>query len=134
MRSQKPPTGWGVQQHVIDSRAQALPQTLGSHRRTRYRLSITMTIAGKINAKQLEEESTQMAERMSMLFGLNAPEFFDKALFRGFIGVLVEKNVLTTNAEENLLFDEQIPAIADDAKLVLNAELRQAILQVTSLS
>ncbi len=88
---------------------------------------------GKINAAKLEEESTQMAERMSMLFGLNAPEFFDKALFRSFIGVLLTKKVLMLNANEDLVFDEQIPQVADDAKLVLNAELRQSIMQVTAM-
>ena len=89
--------------------------------------------SGKINATQLEEQSTQMAERMAMLFGLNAPEFFDKALFRNFIGVLLEKKVLREDANQMLVFDEQITQIAEDARLVLNAELRQSILQVTSL-
>lgn len=87
----------------------------------------------KINAQTLEEESTQMAERMAILFGLNAPEFFDKALFRGFISVLKEKQVLTEDAQGLLVYDEQVAAIADDAKLILNAELRQSVLQVTSM-
>src|SRR5690554_4841916 len=38
--------------------------------------------SGKISATELEEQSTLLAERMSILFGLNAPEFFDKTLFR----------------------------------------------------
>lgn len=89
--------------------------------------------SGAINAQQLEEESTQMAERMSILFGLNAPEFFDKALFRGFISVLKDKSVVKEDDEGHLLFGEQVTQIADDAKLVLNAELRQSVLQVTSM-
>ncbi|TNC81337.1 MAG: glycerol-3-phosphate 1-O-acyltransferase [Oleiphilus sp.] len=94
---------------------------------------LTRQGSGRINAAQLEEKSTQMAERMAMLFGLNAPEFFDKSLFRNFIGVLLEKKVLTKNEEDLLVFDEQITQIAEDARLVLNAELRQSILQVTSM-
>lgn len=88
--------------------------------------------SGKLDAKELEEKSTRMAERMSILFGLNAPEFFDKALFRGFIGVLKDKQVLMEDELGKLVYDSQVDAIMDDAKLVLNAELRQAVLQVTS--
>jgi len=94
---------------------------------------LTRRGSGQINAQQLEEESTKMAERMSILFGLNAPEFFDKALFRGFISVLKDKHMITENAEGILVYDEKITGIADDAKFVLNAELRQAVLQVTSM-
>ena len=74
-----------------------------------------------------------MAERMSILFGLNAPEFFDKALFRNFISKLQEKDVVTKNSEEKLEYGEQIEQISDDARLVLNSELRQAIVQVTAV-
>lgn len=94
---------------------------------------LTRQGSGKLDATQLEEESTQMAERMSILFGLNAPEFFDKSLFRNFIGQLQEKQVLEENADGKLTYDIQVAQVADDAKLVLNAELRQAILQVTAL-
>lgn len=89
--------------------------------------------SGKLDAAQLEEQCTQLAERMAILFGLNAPEFFDKSLFRNFIGVLLEKKVLTQDPEEKIVYDEQITEIADEAKLVLNAELRQSIMQVTSM-
>jgi glycerol-3-phosphate O-acyltransferase len=102
----------------------------------RYYISVAILInkgSGQIDASQLEKQSTQMAERMSILFGLNAPEFFDKALFRNFISKLQEKNVVTTNAEEKLEYGEQIERVSGDARFVLNSELRQAITQVTSL-
>jgi len=103
----------------------------------RYYISVAILIqegSGQIEASQLEKKSTQMAERMSILFGLNAPEFFDKALFRSFINKLQEKSVVTKNADEKLEFGQQIERISEDARLVLNSELRQAIMQVTGLS
>ncbi len=102
----------------------------------RYYIAVAVLIkqgSGKLDAAELEAQSTQMAERMSILFGLNAPEFFDKSLFRNFIGKLKQKQVLVENADGKLEYDEQIEQIADDAVLILNAELRQAIIQVTSL-
>jgi len=102
----------------------------------RYYISVAILIqegSGQLDASQLEKQSTQMAERMSILFGLNAPEFFDKALFRNFISELQKKSVVTKNSEDKLVYGEQIERVSDDARLVLNSELRQAIMQVTSL-
>jgi len=102
----------------------------------RYYISIAILIqngSGKIDAAELEKQSTLMAERMSILFGLNAPEFFDKALFRNFIGKLLEKEMLTLNAADKLVFGKQVQQVIDDARFVLNAELRQAIMEVTAL-
>ena len=71
--------------------------------------------------------------RGCLLFGLNAPEFFDKTLFRNFIDRLREKGVLQLDEHNKLVYNEQIEQVADDARLILNAELRQAIIQVTSM-
>jgi glycerol-3-phosphate O-acyltransferase len=86
-----------------------------------------------LTAKELEEESTLMAERMSILFGLNAPEFFDKALFRNFIENLHRNDVITVGEDERLSYTRELEEVAEDARLVLNVEKRQAIAQVTQL-
>lgn len=88
---------------------------------------------GKISAQELEEQSTQMAQRMSILFGLNAPEFFDKSLFRKFIANLKAQETVTTNAEGKLEYTTGLDDVAEDARLVLSSEMRQSILQVTQL-
>jgi len=66
------------------------------------------------------------------LHGLNAPEFFDKALFRNLIDELMDRGVLTLNAENHIEFGERIHQVANDAKMLLNADLRRSILQVTA--
>ena len=85
---------------------------------------------GTITANKLEEQSTLMAERMSILYGLNAPEFFDKSLFRNFINNLKRDEIIQIDENGNIVYGENIDSIAEDARLVLNAELRQSILQV----
>jgi len=100
----------------------------------RYYISVAVLIqngSGNIDATELEKQSTLMAERMSIIFGLNAPEFFDKSLFRNFIGKLQEKEVVTLNEDGKLNYSDQIEQIVEDASLVLKAELRQAIMEVT---
>ncbi|MFW5823760.1 MAG: glycerol-3-phosphate 1-O-acyltransferase PlsB [Marinobacter sp.] len=89
---------------------------------------------GTLTAQELEEESTLMAERMSILFGLNAPEFFDKALFRNFIGNLQRNGVIVPGKDERLSYTRELEEVSEDARLVLNVEKRQAIAQVTRLN
>ncbi len=72
-----------------------------------------------------------MAQRISILHGLNAPEFFDKSLFRNLIDELLERDVLTLDSDSNILFAHKIENIANDAKVLLDANLRRSILQVT---
>ncbi|MEY8204774.1 MAG: glycerol-3-phosphate 1-O-acyltransferase PlsB [Bermanella sp.] len=72
-----------------------------------------------------------MAQRISILHGLNAPEFFDKSLFRNLIDEWLERDVLTLNDEGNIVFAQQIEDMASDAKILLAEDLRHSILQVT---
>ncbi|RBW50623.1 glycerol-3-phosphate 1-O-acyltransferase PlsB [Marinobacter sp. F3R11] len=88
---------------------------------------------GKITAEELEEQSTLLAERMSILFGQNAPEFFDKSLFRNFIANMQKNGVITTDDNGLLCYGKGLDEVADDARLVLSVEKRQAIQQVTML-
>ncbi len=89
--------------------------------------------SGNLTAAELEEQSTLLAERMSILFGLNAPEFFDKTLFRNFIANMQKNGVLTTDEDGRLCYGEGLDEVAEDARLVLSVEKRQAIQQVTML-
>ncbi|MFE8072382.1 glycerol-3-phosphate 1-O-acyltransferase PlsB [Marinobacteraceae bacterium S3BR75-40.1] len=103
----------------------------------RYTISIAVLRKhgpGKVTAEELEKESTLMAQRLSMLFGLNAPEFFDKTLFRNFIKNLKDNRILTTNEDGKLEYTSGLDDVAEDARLVLRSEMRQAILQVTLLA
>ena len=44
-----------------------------------------------ISRNELEKESRSIAQRLSVLHGINAPEFFDKSLFSTFSGTLKEQ-------------------------------------------
>jgi len=72
-----------------------------------------------------------MAQRMTVLYGLNSPEFVDKSLFRNFIELLRRRNVIQMSDDQRLLFGEPLLAVAADAQLVLSEQIRHSILQVT---
>ncbi|MFP5429072.1 MAG: hypothetical protein ACLGJA_25470, partial [Gammaproteobacteria bacterium] len=63
--------------------------------------------------------------------GLNAPEFFDKTLFRHFIQTLVQQGVLRPDSNGKLGHHDKLGELAEGvAKRVLSAELRLSIRQV----
>jgi len=100
----------------------------------RYYLAIALLLqsgSGIIGQEALEQRCHLMAQRMSVLHGLDSPEFFDKSLFRRFIDLLRRRNVIQTSEEGRLLFGEPLLAVAADAQLVLSEQIRHSILQVT---
>jgi glycerol-3-phosphate O-acyltransferase len=109
--------------------AEATIQTL-----ERYYLVIAVLLrAGSQNVthEALEERCHLMAQRMSILYGLDSPEFFDKSLFRNFIELLGRRQVITTAENGTLAFGEALLGVAADAQLVLSEQLRHDILQST---
>ncbi len=109
--------------------SQATVQTI-----ERYYLAIALLLqagSGQISAKQLAERCQVMAQRITMLYGFNSPEFFDRALFDNFIELLLERAVIRTDGEGKLAFDEVLERVATDAELVLSEQIRHSILQVT---
>ncbi|MBT9573353.1 MAG: glycerol-3-phosphate 1-O-acyltransferase PlsB [Pseudomonas umsongensis] len=84
-----------------------------------------------ISAEELEDLCTVMAQRLSILHGLNAPEFFDKSLFRHFIQTLLDLDVLKRDEAGKLSYHELLGELAEGAaKRVLSAEIRLSIRQV----
>jgi glycerol-3-phosphate O-acyltransferase len=87
--------------------------------------------SGILSAAALEERCYLMAQRMSLLYGLNSPEFFDKSLFRNFIELLLRRGVVQQGEDDKLAFGDPVLGVAADAQLVLSDEIRHSILQVT---
>ena len=109
--------------------AQSTVQTI-----ERYYLAIALLIragSGEITQKALEERCQLMAQRMTLLYGFNSPEFFDRALFGSFINLLRSRGVLRADAAGHLLFDDVLVEVARDAEIVLSEQIRHSILQVT---
>jgi len=109
--------------------AEATIQTL-----ERYYLAIAVLLragSGNITHEALEERCHLMAQRISILYGLDSPEFFDKSLFRNFIELLGRREVITSGENGTLEFGEPLLGVAADAQLVLSEQLRHDILQAT---
>lgn len=84
-----------------------------------------------LTAAELENTCTLTAQRLSLLDELNAPEFFDKALFRGFIQKLRERRVVWTDEAGKLDYDSALDDMVRDARVILSREMRHSILKIT---
>ena len=109
--------------------AQATVQTI-----ERYYLAISILMhAGKgvLSARALAERCQLMAQRITMLYGFNSPEFSDRAMFDNFIALLLRRKVVGADEHGNLVYDEVLERVAADAEFVLSEQIRHSILQVT---
>ena len=100
----------------------------------RYYLAISLLLkagSGRLSQEALEHQCQLTAERMSLLYELHSPEFFDRALFGNFLDLLRSRGVLATGADGRLTYDPDVlEAISADARLVLHEQIRNSILQV----
>ena len=100
----------------------------------RYYLALALLLkagSGRLSQEALERQCQLMAQRMALLYEINSPEFFDRALFRNFIALLRERQVLAVNEDDRLEFEPaMLEAIVADAQVVLNEQVRNSILQV----
>jgi len=109
--------------------ARAIMQTL-----QRFYMAIALLLnqpQNSLSAEELENLCTVMAQRLSILHGLNAPEFFDKSLFRHFIQSLLDQGVLRKDEAGKLSHHPMLGELVEGAaKRVLPPEIRLSIRQV----
>ena len=84
-----------------------------------------------LTGAELENACTLTAQRLSLLNELSAPEFFDKALFRGFIQKLRARRVVWTDDSGKLDYDSALESMVRDARVILSREVRHSILKIT---
>ncbi|WP_410210992.1 glycerol-3-phosphate 1-O-acyltransferase PlsB [Aquirhabdus sp.] len=103
----------------------------------RYFMTLTLLSqqgSGRITAKQVEDLSHLLGQRLSVLYEFNSPEFFDKALFRSFVAALSELKYVTIDDQGLIHFDHRLINMAEDSRLVLNADTLNALQHMTNVS
>ncbi|MBT13335.1 MAG: glycerol-3-phosphate 1-O-acyltransferase [Oceanospirillaceae bacterium] len=106
----------------------------GNMMQTLERYFLTLTIlsqkgSGVLDAAALEEQSTLLAQRISLLYGINAPEFFDKNLFRALIRQLISEQRLAKTDDDKLTFDDGLQELISSLEDMLDGALRESILR-----
>lgn len=86
--------------------------------------------SGQLTREALEEHSRQLAERLTLLSGLNAPEFFDKRLFSGMLETLEQQGWLRVEGE-HLFFEETLQRAQMRSRALFDPELRHRLVRLT---
>lgn len=92
------------------------------------------TETGSVRRSVFEEHCQLMAERLAILNGRNAPEFFDKSLFRNYLDGLIALGYIKTDHSEEgevLIPDALLRPTADRAMSLLGAEVQLRIRRLT---
>ncbi|MFD2177137.1 glycerol-3-phosphate 1-O-acyltransferase PlsB [Veronia pacifica] len=99
----------------------------------RYAITLTLLSHHQPGKAELEKQSLMMAQRLSRLHGINAPEFFDKGVFSILVTTLRKQGYADDNCcstqEEKLaeLMKIVTSLISPDVKLTIQAILNQPI-------
>ncbi len=97
----------------------------------RYYITVAVLVRrgpGVLSSAELENLCHLTAQRLSLLFEFNAPEFFDKSLFRNFIAGLRERKLLWTDEGGKLHYSEALVHVVEDAKVILGKDVRHGVL------
>jgi len=77
----------------------------------------------------LQVRSSQIAAKMSRLYGLNAPEFFDARLFNQFVDALQQQGVVSEQADGTLKYEPIIEEVLHASETIIDPDFRFAVLQ-----
>lgn len=85
--------------------------------------------AQPISRADLEHYSVQLAERLSAIHGVNAPEFFDKKVLSTLIGTLKSQGYFSVEESGAMVADARVDSFSDGVDLLLEPAVLQTIRQ-----
>jgi len=88
------------------------------------------TGTNKISEPDLIEHSFLMAQRVSMIYELNSPDFFDKRLITSFIDSLKDIKYISIDTDGLIEYSVDYLKVGEDAVTLLNRNIRSSILQL----
>lgn len=114
---------------VNPSHARSLQLLAAGARETLQRYAITFWLLSanpSMNRSSLEKESRTVAQRLSVLHGINAPEFFDKAVFSTLVLTLRDAGYISDTGdaepEETLKIHRMLAdLITSDVRLTIES-------------
>lgn len=103
----------------------------------RYFMTLTLLAeegTGKLTLTQVVDLAHLVGSRLSVIYGDDLPDLFDKALFTNFLNALIRTDYLSADDDGVLHFDERIGTIANFARLVLSPDTMNLLHHATKLS
>ncbi len=83
-----------------------------------------------LSEAELEQRCHLVAQKISMLYGINSPDFFDRKLFQHFIETLFDLEFIERDENGHLVFQQTFEQINLEIRILLSLEVRSTILQL----
>jgi glycerol-3-phosphate O-acyltransferase len=124
----------GEEVQINPARSRTLQLLAAGVRETLQRYAITFWLLSanpSINRGTLERESRTVAQRLSMLHGINAPEFFDKAVFTSLVLTLRDEGYISDTGdaeptETMKVYQMLADLVTSDVRLTIESATSQA--------
>ena len=84
--------------------------------------------SGMLTSAELENLCHKTAEKLSLLYEFNSPDFFDKSLFKLFIKNLKAQDIIRTDEAGKITFTRNLDPIFTGAKKILSRRIRHSVL------
>ncbi|TDR23536.1 glycerol-3-phosphate 1-O-acyltransferase PlsB [Marinicella litoralis] len=84
--------------------------------------------SGNLTSNELESLCHQVASQLSLLYEFNSPDFFDKTLFRQFISILKQEQIIKTDLAGKIIHSDNLEPMYQGAKDILSRRIRHSIL------
>ena len=91
---------------------------------------IWQSAASPMTETDLEQHCHLLAQKISMIYGINAPDFFDRQLFRHFIETALDLGYLEKNDTQALVIAKTFEQVNLDIRNLLSTEVRSTILSL----
>ncbi|MGD2173014.1 MAG: hypothetical protein PVF80_12950, partial [Gammaproteobacteria bacterium] len=83
-----------------------------------------------LSVDELERRCYLLAQKVSMIYGIDSPDFFDRLLFRDFIDTMLANRYLVENDQGCFEFAEGFDYVSLDLRSLLSTEVRSSILSL----
>ncbi|MEM7080638.1 MAG: hypothetical protein AAF513_18620, partial [Pseudomonadota bacterium] len=111
-----------------DHRQLALLAKLVSQNLERMYIVIQQLAIEPSSREALRRAAQQLAKRISRVYGINAPEFFDLRLFDAFIDGMIRRGIVSADEEGLLTYDNSLKDVLRAAEFVIEPQIRYGVL------
>ncbi len=80
------------------------------------------------SSKQLEKAAAGIAEQLSVIFGINSPDFFERSLFSSFVATMKRENLIAAQ-DTSLTRRQGFDLLEENIALTIGPDVRYHILQ-----
>ena len=87
---------------------------------------------GAADREELRSKSQLVAQKISRLYGINAPEFSDPRLFDQFIDSLVAEGMLCADGDGSLRYDAGVEQVLRAAEFVIDPNIRHGVISASN--